>query len=71
MTPVAPHPPLATADDLAALPGDPHVEVIGGQIIEKASPSAEHGNAQIGIGGFLRDKFDGVGGAGRRAAGGS
>jgi Uma2 family endonuclease len=57
--------PKATAADLAALPADLRAEVIGGEIVEKASPSAEHGDAQLGLGAFVRDRFHGGGGGGR------
>jgi Uma2 family endonuclease len=55
----------ATALDLLALPGDARIEVIDGGLVEKAAPSAEHGDAQLGLGGLLRTSFhrrrDGVG----------
>ena len=54
---MAPRQVPATAADLAALPGDPRAEVIGGEITEKASPSAEHGDAQLALGAMLRDGF--------------
>lgn len=40
---------LATAGDLAALPADVRAEVIRGEIIEKATPSGEHSDAQGGL----------------------
>lgn len=52
----------ATAADLAALPGDPFAEVIEGEIVEKASPSAEHGDAQAGLAAILRRRFHRRGG---------
>ena len=55
----------ATAADLAALPGDARAEVIRGTIVEKASPSFEHGHAQISIGEILKGPFQrGRGGPG-------
>jgi Uma2 family endonuclease len=39
----------ATAADLARLPPDVRAEVIGGEIVEKAAPSAEHADAQGGV----------------------
>lgn len=47
----------ATAADLAALPGDPYAEVIGGLIVEKASPSAEHGAAQAALTAMVWQRF--------------
>lgn len=37
---------LATAADLLALPDDVRAEIIGGEVVEKALPSFEHGRAQ-------------------------
>ena len=54
---------LATAADLAALPGDVAAEVIGGEIVEKAAPAAPHGLAQANL------TADLVGGYGRRTGG--
>jgi Uma2 family endonuclease len=56
---------MATAADLAALSGDCNAEVIGGEIVERASPSAEHGNAQFGLASLLRNEFHGGDGGGR------
>src|SRR5690349_6231863 len=39
----------ATAADLARLPGNVRAELIDGEIVEKANPSAEHADAQGGI----------------------
>jgi Uma2 family endonuclease len=45
-----PAPRKATIDDFYALPEDQRFhELIAGEIVEKASPSAEHGDAQAGI----------------------
>jgi Uma2 family endonuclease len=38
--------PLATAADLALLPPGIRAEIINGEIVEKANPSAEHADAQ-------------------------
>lgn len=57
---------LATAADLVAL-GDAPAEIIGGTIVYKAEPSAEHGDAQAGLAAFLRPLFhrrSGIGGPG-------
>jgi Uma2 family endonuclease len=51
-----PAPHLATAHDLMAL-GDARAEVIHGVVVYKAEPSAEHGDAQLGLGSFLRQHF--------------
>jgi Uma2 family endonuclease len=48
---------LATADDLLSLPAETRAEVIAGTVIEKAIPSAEHGDAQFAIAGFVRSRF--------------
>jgi Uma2 family endonuclease len=59
-------PKLAVARDLVAL-GDARVEIVHGVIEHKAEPSAEHGDAQLGLGSFLRQHFHrraGDGGAG-------
>lgn len=47
----------ATAADLALLPPDVRAEVIDGQIVEKATPSAEHADAQGGVVGHLRGPY--------------
>ena len=56
----APARALATATDLTALPEEAGAEVVGGQIVYKASPSFEHGDAQSALVGSLR--FGGGGG---------
>ena len=48
---------LATFDDLVGLPPDARCEIVAGVVIEKAAPSAEHGDAQLGLGSFVRDRF--------------
>jgi Uma2 family endonuclease len=55
----APHRPSpATLADLEALGADADAELIGGEIIERASPTMEHGRAQRAIGGVLGRRFD-------------
>ncbi len=58
-------PTLATAADLAALPEDARVEVVGGEIVQKAAPSFEHGDAQGSLTALLKPPFQyGSGGPG-------
>src|SRR5688572_6923431 len=47
----------ATSADLAATPNDPFAEVIGGVVVEKASPSAEHGATQAALVATLWQRF--------------
>jgi Uma2 family endonuclease len=48
----------ATPEDLWAIPEERRFhELIGGEIIEKAAPSGEHGGAQAGVIGSLRTPF--------------
>lgn len=54
--------PLATAASLIAL-GDAAFEVLGGELVRKAEPSAEHGDAQAGVVASLRPLFQRPGGA--------
>jgi Uma2 family endonuclease len=54
---VAPRTKLATFEDLAALPDHVRAEVIHGVIVEKASPSAEHGESQLALGSVLTRRF--------------
>ncbi len=55
----APHrPPKATFADLAALGDDACLELINGTIVEKASPTMEHGRSQQTLGMFLSRRFD-------------
>jgi Uma2 family endonuclease len=61
---------LATAADLLSMRGDPFAEVVAGTVVEKASPSAEHGDAQLGLGGFLRRLFHRPAGGGGGGPGG-
>jgi Uma2 family endonuclease len=48
---------LATAQDLLALPDEARTEVIHGALVDKAAPSAEHGDAQLALGERLRGRF--------------
>jgi Uma2 family endonuclease len=54
---VAPKTKLATFADLAALAEHVRAEVIHGVIVEKASPSAEHGGSQLKFGAVLDRRF--------------
>jgi Uma2 family endonuclease len=48
----------ASRDDFFAIPDNERFhELIGGEIIEKASPSGEHGGAQAGVIGLIRSPF--------------
>lgn len=60
-----PSKPLATAADLAALPEDLRAEVIDGVVVEKASPSFEHGDAQSTLAALFKPVFGGSRGGGR------
>lgn len=61
----AARPRLATAEDLKVLPADHRVEVIGGALVQKASPSFEHGDAQSSIAELLKPRYQrGRGGPG-------
>jgi Uma2 family endonuclease len=62
--PAAPNRSQATFADLERLPEDVRAEIIHGSIVEKASPTMEHGRAQVATGGYLRRRFD-RGGGGR------
>src|SRR3954452_18892172 len=53
----APHTQLATFADLAALPDEVRAEIIHGAIVEKASPSSEHGRSQFSLGTVLGRRF--------------
>jgi Uma2 family endonuclease len=57
-----PHP--ATAEDLLALADGSRKEIVHGALVEKAAPSAEHGDAQLALGEKLRRRFH------RRSGGG-
>jgi len=58
----ASHARAATAADLASLPSEARAEIIDGEIVEKASPTPEHGAAQLGLGAQLFSAFHGRGG---------
>lgn len=49
---------LATFADLARLGDGVRPEIIGGEIVEKASPTMEHGRAQGALTGYVRRRFD-------------
>jgi Uma2 family endonuclease len=49
---------LATFADLAALGDEAFHEILAGELIEKASPSPEHGRAQRTLGRYLGGPFD-------------
>jgi Uma2 family endonuclease len=56
---------LATFADLAALGDDARCEVLGGEIVEKAAPTFEHGATQLQIGSELLGPYQrGRGGPG-------
>ena len=48
----------ATFVDLEALGDEVSAEIIHGAIVEKASPTMEHGRAQLGLGGILNRRYD-------------
>jgi Uma2 family endonuclease len=48
---------LATADELARLPAGVEAEVIHGSIVERAAPSAEHGDAQSQLAVLIKGPF--------------
>jgi Uma2 family endonuclease len=51
--------PLATADDLMAIPEEERFhEVIDGEIVRKAMPSGPHGRSQLALGGRIRNSYD-------------
>jgi Uma2 family endonuclease len=53
-----PAPKRATLEDFLAIPEDERFhELIDGEIVRKASPSGEHGDAQGGVLGWLRHPF--------------
>src|SRR5690606_20888761 len=57
--------PRATADDLRSLSQDRPAEIIAGEIVEKAAPSYEHGDAQSSLAELLKPPFQrGRGGPG-------
>lgn len=46
-------PKPATADDLRAIAGHDRLEIVAGEIVEKAAPSPDHGFSESRLGGFL------------------
>lgn len=55
----------ATLDDFWSIPeADRFHELIGGELIQKAAPSGEHGDAQAGVVGAVRPPFQRKSGAG-------
>ena len=54
---------LATSQDLIARSGPP-AEIIGGELVEKATPSPEHGSAQFALSGQLFSPFGSSRGSG-------
>src|ERR1700704_5230254 len=48
---------LATADELARLPDTMNAEVIHGAVVERAAPSAEHGDAQSHLAVIIKGPF--------------
>jgi len=57
MTVAAPHTSLATFADLAVRPDDIRAEIVHGMIVEKPSPSAQHGRSQMMFGAMLARRF--------------
>src|ERR1041384_3293725 len=53
----APRTQLAAFADLQALPEEARAEIIHGIIVEKASPSAEHGGSQFAFSSILGRRF--------------
>jgi Uma2 family endonuclease len=47
----------AVAADLLGLPEELGAEIVDGEIVQKAAPDFEHGNAQLGLGAILRGPF--------------
>ena len=66
----SPH-PQASLEDFWAIPeADRFHELIGGEIVPKAAPSGEHGDAQAGIVGAIRPPFQRAPGGGGGGPGG-
>jgi Uma2 family endonuclease len=53
---------LATFADLVAMGDDFRGEILGGEIVEKAAPSYDHGESQGALGGFMYRRFSRGGG---------
>lgn len=58
IVPAARKHPRATFADLENLGDEVRAEIIGGEIVEKAFPTMEHGRAQSALGGYIRRRFD-------------
>jgi Uma2 family endonuclease len=54
----APERKLATFADLESLGDSVSAEIIAGEIVEKASPTMEHGRSQGALAGYLGRRFD-------------
>lgn len=60
-----PAPKKATLEDYLAIPEEERFhELIGGEIVEKAAPTGEHGAAQLSLGGILHRHFQRPAGGG-------
>ena len=58
MSGVAPKIGSRTVADWLAQPDDGRFELIDGELVEKAAPTAEHGHAQLATGAVLRGAYD-------------
>lgn len=58
-------PPKATFQDLLLLEEDLKVEIIDGEIVEKAPPTVKHGHAQLSVGALVRSEYQGSSGGAR------
>jgi Uma2 family endonuclease len=58
-------PPKATFDDIRQLATERRLEIIEGDIVEKASPSFDHCDVQLALGAVIRSNFGGRGGGAR------
>lgn len=56
--PAVTRPSFATFAELESLGDSVCAEIIGGEIVEKASPTMDHGRAQKALGGYLHRRFD-------------
>ncbi|HEY4116577.1 MAG TPA: Uma2 family endonuclease [Byssovorax sp.] len=54
---VAAEPLLAGVAEFLAQPEERRVEVVGGQLVEKAAPGMEHGSIQLALGASLLPRF--------------
>jgi Uma2 family endonuclease len=69
MTSAAEKPRRATAADVETWTRSKYVEVIGGELVEKAAPSGDHANTQAGLVEHLRARFHRDRGGGDRPGG--